>query len=148
MDNTDLLAVALPQIKREESCRLVAYLDSKGIPTIAWGRADAGVKLGMACTQAEADEWLLAKVNQTIAEIDGALPWWRSMAIPRQAVLLEMAYQMGLNGLVRFHGALTAMHAGNWALAKAQMLNSDWARTDSPARASREAGQMLTGIAA
>lgn len=147
-DNTDLLAVALPQIKREESCRLVAYPDSKGIPTIGWGRADGAVHLGMTCTQAEADGWLLTHVDGCIAGLDANLPWWRSLNIPRQAVLLEMAYQMGLNGMLAFHHALSAIHAGDWANAKIFMLDSQWARSDSSARAQREAQQMFSGVVA
>lgn len=148
MDNTSLLAAALPQIKREESCRLVAYQDSLDVWTIAWGRADAGVHEGLTCTQAEADDWLVAKVLADITSLDDALPWWRQMNTARQAALLEMCYQLGLAGLVRFHNALTCMHAGDWKGAKANMLDSDWARTQSSARAGREAQQMFTGVIA
>jgi lysozyme len=147
-DNTALLACVLPQIKREESCRLSAYYDSNGVPTIGWGRADRGVYIGMTCTQDEADEWLLNHVNDCIAGLDASLPWWRAMVIPRQTVLVEMVYQMGLGGLLAFHNALTAMHAGDWAAAKAQMLASKWAKQDSGARAQREAQQMFTGLVA
>jgi len=45
-----------------ESCKLVAYLDSKGVPTIAWGHT-AGVKLGDTCTQAQADAWLMQDIQ-------------------------------------------------------------------------------------
>jgi lysozyme len=40
-----------------EGCKLVAYPDSKGVPTIGWGHT-AGVHLGMTCTQAQAEIWL------------------------------------------------------------------------------------------
>jgi len=53
-------------IKDCEGCRLAAYLGpGDGIWTIAWGHT-AGVKQGMTCTQAEADEWL----NQDIAAVE------------------------------------------------------------------------------
>lgn len=45
-----------------ESCRLVAYPDSKGIPTIGWGHT-RNVRLGMTCTQQQADEWLMDEVQ-------------------------------------------------------------------------------------
>lgn len=41
-------------IKDFEGCRLKAYLDGGGVPTIGWG-STGGVKLGDTLTQAEAD---------------------------------------------------------------------------------------------
>lgn len=43
--------------ERFESCRLTAYLDSRGTATLGWGHT-LGVHLGMTCTQAVADAWL------------------------------------------------------------------------------------------
>jgi len=52
-----------------ESCRLSAYLDSAGIPTIAWGHT-AGVKLGDTCTQAQADAWLLEDLQSAVNTVN------------------------------------------------------------------------------
>jgi len=147
-DNAPLLAIVRPQIDREEACRLRAYRDTKGVWTIGWGRADAGVHPGMTCTQAEADQWRDEKLDALCAQIDATEPWWRQMSLPRQAVLLEMAYQMGAHGLGKFPHALACMQAQDWAGAKANLLDSQWARLDSPARAQREAEQMFTGAIA
>jgi lysozyme len=146
MDNTALLAILTPQIDREENCRLESYLDTKGVWTIGWGRADAGVTKGMTCTQAQADHWRDIKLNGVCGELDAALPWWRTLSLTRQAVLAEMAYQLGTHGLLGFPRALGYIHAGAWADAKAALLDSKWARLDSPKRAAREAQQMLTGV--
>lgn len=51
-----------------ESCRLLAYLDSKGVPTIGWGHT-AGVHLGMTCTQEQADTWLKQDVQTAVNEV-------------------------------------------------------------------------------
>jgi lysozyme len=40
-----------------EGCRLEAYLDSVGVPTIGYGHTH-GVTLGMTCTQEQAEQWL------------------------------------------------------------------------------------------
>ena len=142
----EVIAVATPQIGREEGCRLTAYRDSRGIWTIGWGRADAGVTEGMTCTQAQADGWRDNKILQTADQLEFHLPWWRTIGAARAAVLLEMAYQMGAGGLLAFDHALAAMQAGQWSAAAADMLNSDWAE-QTPARAKREADQMRTGVA-
>lgn len=147
MTDDDLLALVTRQVDREESCRLTAYLDSKGIWTIGWGRADPGVVEGMTCTQAEADGWRDAHLRSVIAGFDAHLAWWRDLSTPRQAVLVEMAYQMGFDGMMAFHEMIAALKRDAWGDAAAAMLASKWARSDSPARAKREADQMRTGVA-
>ena len=144
----DLLTLVIPQIDREESCRLTAYLDEYGIPTIGWGRADPGVHLGITCTQAEADAWRDAKIQSLVHSMESGLPWWNSLSAPRQAVLVEMAYQMGVGGMMAFHAMLSRLSKGDWDGAALAMLDSKWARVDSPARAQREAAQMRTGVVA
>jgi lysozyme len=43
--------------KQFEGCKLVAYLDSGGVPTIGYGHIK-GVKMGDKITQSQADAWL------------------------------------------------------------------------------------------
>lgn len=52
-----------------EQCRLVAYLDSKGVPTIGWGHT-YGVRLGDTCTQAQADRWLTEDVQGAVNAVN------------------------------------------------------------------------------
>jgi lysozyme len=51
-------------IKSFEQCRLTAYDDGGGVPTIGWGHTQ-GVKMGDTCSQGEADEWLLEDLETT-----------------------------------------------------------------------------------
>ena len=50
-------ACGVALLKRLESCKLEAYLDTNKIPTIGYGHTQ-GVKIGDTCTQAQADAWL------------------------------------------------------------------------------------------
>lgn len=50
-------------IKSFEGCRLHAYLDAVGVPTIGFGSTD-GVTMGDAITQAEADTLLLEDLER------------------------------------------------------------------------------------
>jgi lysozyme len=45
-----------------EGCRLEAYLDQGGIPTIGYGHIH-GVKMGDKCTQEQAEQWLSDEVK-------------------------------------------------------------------------------------
>lgn len=55
-------------IKEFESCRLAAYYDAGGIPTIGWGHTH-GVTIGTTCTQEQADAWLEVDVAWAEAPI-------------------------------------------------------------------------------
>jgi lysozyme len=56
-------------IQSFESCRLIAYLDTRGIWTIGWGHTGHEVKEGLSWTQEQADQQL----NTDIGEVDLAL---------------------------------------------------------------------------
>ncbi|MCM2529712.1 glycoside hydrolase family protein [Shewanella algae] len=62
----------------------------------------------------------------------------------RQAVLLSMAYQMGLTGLGQFKQMLTAIADNRWTDAGHAMLDSLWA-LQTPERAERHRQQMVSG---
>ena len=63
----------------------------------------------------------------------------------RKAVMLNMAYQMGVNGLLGFKKAIKAYRELDYKTASAEMLNSKYAKIDTPSRARKMAEQMLTG---
>lgn len=56
-------------IKSYEKCRLVAYLDQKGIPTIGWGHTGPEVHLGLTCTQAQADAWFEQDTRTAVLQV-------------------------------------------------------------------------------
>lgn len=57
------LSPAIKLIKEFEGCRLVAYLDPVGIPTIGYGTTK-NVKIGMKVTKAEAEMLLMDDLNR------------------------------------------------------------------------------------
>lgn len=64
-------------IKDFEKCRLTAYPDQKGVPTIGWGHTGPDIHLGMSCTQEQADAWFEQDVQkftlQVIKSLDVAV---------------------------------------------------------------------------
>lgn len=58
-----LTAEGLALIKIFEGCKLQAYLDGGGVPTIGYGHIE-NVKIGDICSQSEADNWLLKDIAQ------------------------------------------------------------------------------------
>lgn len=79
------------------------------------------------------------------AEIENALQWFESLDDVRSRALMNMAYQMGVQGVLDFQSMLSAMRIGRWELASDAALDSSWAR-QTPARAKRIAQMIRTGV--
>ena len=73
------------------------------------------------------------------------LPWFKDLDEARQGVLLNMAFQLGTDGLIGFTATLQLVQQGKYAEAAQEMLRSAWA-SQTPERAKRMHDQMLTGI--
>lgn len=72
------------------------------------------------------------------------LPWADNLDTVRQEVLIEMVYQLGINRLLIFNKALTAMQNSDWPTASKEMLNSAWHK-QTPGRCEELANLMLYG---
>ena len=128
-------------LKRDEGLRLKPYTDSTGHLTIGWGyNLTNGIPLEIA------ERLLDIKMNEAVADVASYLPWSLALSEPRRDVLANMVYNLGIHGLLGFHRALAAMHAGDFEAAATEMLDSQWAQQVGP-RAHRLAAQMRTGTA-
>ena len=131
------------QLRREEGVRPSAYQDHLGFWTIGVGRLIDSRK-GGGLSAAEIDLLLTNDVNRCTAGLREALPWFGRLNEPRQAVLIGMAFQMGLAGLLEFKRTLGSVEDGQYGEAAVEMLQSTWAK-QTPFRAMRMATQMETG---
>ena len=142
--------IAMPRIKLDEGFRANAYVDpiSGGEPvTIGYGSTFHGLKLGTVWTDQQASDDLAKRVAGFAAQLDARLPWWRSIGPVRAAVLLNMAYNMGVDGLLQFKNTLADVHDGRFGSAALKLMQSKWAG-QVHGRANRLAQQMRTGVAA
>lgn len=139
----------LAQLKIDEGCKLKAYPDpiSKGEPyTIGYGHTDRGViKLGMVWTQSKADATLREDALRHASELVRKAPWILGLDPVRQDVLFNMAFNLGIEGLLGFRNTLNFIKSGDYAKASAGMLGSRWAEQVGR-RAIRLATMMRTGI--
>ena len=145
----DVLAVAIPQLQRDEGFRSNAYPDplSGGDPwTVGYGATGLNVTEGSVWTEPEAIADLQARCQMLCVDLNADLPWWTNLDPVRGAVLVNMAYNMGIKGLLGFPRTLAAVQASDYAAAGADMMQSRWA-TQVPERAQRLATQMETGVA-
>ena len=63
----------------------------------------------------------------------------------RQTVLISMTVQMGIRGVLNFVRMVTAIEVGNYMLAGKEIMDSKFAKKDTPERAVRMARMMESG---
>ncbi len=136
--------------RKDRRGRHKTYRCTSGALTIGYGHnLDAnpipGVGEGDVLYEDEARELLDQDVRAVARALDARLPWWRELNEPRQAVLLNMAFNMGVSGLLAFKNTLRAVREARWSDAKTGMLASRWAAQVKGRRAGPLARQMLTG---
>lgn len=135
------------QIEGFEGRRSAAYPDplTRGSPwTIGVGHTGPEVRADSYWTEEQIDAALTTDILRATNGLMLAYPWFASLNDPRQAVLVGMAFQMGLGGLAEFKHMLAAVRDEHWADAAQQMHLSNWYR-QTPDRAGRLARQMETG---
>jgi len=119
------------RLKKHEGVRLKPYRDSKGLLTIGVGRCleTKGI------TNDEVDFLLQNDMVEAIRLVKERLPWTWDLDDNRFSVLVEMAFQMGIGGLLTFSNFLSYLLQRNYQMAALAMLDSKWAKEDSPKRA-------------
>lgn len=128
------------QLLRDEGMRLRPYRDTQGHLTIGAGRnLDAvGVSLD------EAHLLLDNDIDRSRTAVLVRFPWATQLDDARHGVLLNMAFNMGVDRLAGFNLMLAAMRDGDWEGAARELLDSKYAE-QVHLRAQRLARQLVTG---
>lgn len=126
-------------IGTDEGCRLTVYLDTRGVPTIGYGRnlRDKGISPAEAAYLRDNDIADAERDCQT-------LPWFGGLSDARQLVILSMVYNMGLGTVQTFRRMIAALQRFDYDSAADEMLLSEWAHQVG-ARAHRLAEMMRHG---
>lgn len=143
----DDLAALDRQIKGNEGVRTYLYDDATGkritqgstvIGHPTWGigfNCDA-VEFTDAAIDAQFDAVRTARIN----EVFNALPWTQLLPIAPLRVVIDIAYNAGVEGLLGFHHFLDAVQRRDYVSASKELLNSRLA----PGRAQRLAALLLS----
>ena len=130
-------------IKIHEGFRDSVYLCPTGHPTVGYGfrvadlsadelALNAGVVEPM--SKEVAEKILDIKITKFKKQVYNALPWLTYAPMDIQDALCEMAYQMGVAGLLGFKNTLAMIKERKYTQAAENMLKSKWA-TQTPKRA-------------
>lgn len=132
------------QLRGDEGVKATVYKDHLGYDTIGVGRLVDSRKPGAGLRSHEIDFLLQNDINDRIDQLMHRLPWFQDLDDARKGVLLNMSFQMGVDGLLGFKNTLAMVERGDYAGASKGMLQSLWAR-QTPERAKRMSDQMKTG---
>jgi lysozyme len=145
LEDANLLALT-EELVRDEGEVLHAYQDSEGYWTIGVGIL-IDKRRGGGITREESRYLLANRINSKMTELDKAVSWWRTLSPVRQRVLLNMAFNLGVQGLLDFKNTLAAVKEGRYDDAALGMKKSRWA-SQVGARADRLIEMMKTGRSA
>ena len=118
-------------LKIEEAFRSKPYRDTRGVLTIGYG---TNIQRGITPTEGE---WLLReRLRKTEQDLAASWPSYYTLPSDVQAAVLDMAYQLGVHGLMEFHQMLSALIREDYATAIKEAEDSAWAR-ETPTRVGR-----------
>lgn len=132
------------QLRRDEGEVLYAYTDSMSYLTIGVGRL-IDKRKGGGITAEESAYLLSNDIDRFESELLRRAPWIATLDPARFGALLGMAFQMGVDGLLKFKNTLALIQAGDYESAAEGMMASLWAK-QTPERAARTARQISTGV--
>lgn len=120
-----------------------AYQDSLGYWTIGVGHL-IDKRKGGKLPEPIIDALLDYDIQEHTLPLYEALPWMSRLDDVRQAVLCDMAFNLGVAGLLKWKNTLADVEHGRYAQAAAKMRGSLWARQVKN-RAVRLSKMMETG---
>lgn len=127
------------QLQVEEGVRLQLYHDTKGIITIGVGHNIQANGISPVVAELMLAEDIAASV-QYLSQYQ----WFTHLSDVRRAAIVDMSF-MGIDRLLHFVLMIAALAKDDYAEARAQVLNSQWAKDVGPARAGRVAAMIETG---
>lgn len=128
------IAKIADQLKRHEGVRLAVYDDAtgkpihagdtlKGHPTIGVGRLLTDAR---GLNTAEIEMLLANDIDVVIDELNREIPWWNDMNEARQAVMINLCFNLGWPRLSGFKNMLAACEKGLYEKAADEMQDSNW----------------------
>jgi len=151
----EMLQATVDSILRHEGFRERPYIDPLAkdrIPPHAfktiekyWGSLVPTFGHGLTyITKEESRAIVTDRVVALHRQLESA-PWYVSAPAAVKSALIEMAYQLGLAGLSKFHNMLQALELHDYERAADEALDSRWAR-QTPGRA-RELADRIRSVA-
>ncbi|MDA3812945.1 MAG: glycoside hydrolase family protein [Candidatus Cloacimonetes bacterium] len=110
-------------IKRNEGLRLKPYRCQAGKLTIGYGRNLEAKGISIK----EAEYLFRNDINIVTKQVAIRIEFYRKLSYKRKLVLVDMAFNMGIEGLLGFKKMLAAMKSGDFREAGKELMRSKYA---------------------
>lgn len=119
--STTLLSIVRGDLRRHEGVRSRPYRDTEGYLTIGVGHnLDAeGI-----CAEAIDAQLAYDIQKKAIEPLDRELPWWKEQPESVQRALINLCFNLGISGLLKFTQTLPLIEKGHYRKAAAQLLTN------------------------
>jgi lysozyme len=121
----DLDQTLIDELIRDEGVVPTAYMDSLGYWTIGVGRL-IDKRKGGGLSREEIEFLLVNDITKVVKQLDERLVWWRKLSNVRQRALINMAFNLGIDGLLGFKNSLELIRTGQWKKAGTNLRASKW----------------------
>lgn len=110
-----------------------------------WDKLTATFGHGLTFLKKEESETVVKMRIESIAnELQSQWPEMKYMPELAKGVFTEMAYQLGVAGFMKFKKTRRYAERGEWLHCGDEMLDSEWAREETPERAKKLSGLIKT----
>ena len=113
-------------VKKHEGLRLTAYDDTDGLKTIGWGHLIKPNEDYSTITLEQAESLLTSDLSQAESDAKSLFDNFDDLCEARQAVLIDMSFNLGREKLSHFHDMIAAVNDSNWTGAAYSMRQSLW----------------------
>jgi len=120
------------ELRRDEGVRYSPYFDTVNVQTVGVGHNMEAKPLPtlwkFPLNDTQVNRILAGDLADVFDDLDRSLPWWRTLSYARQRVIVNMCFNLGLQGLLGFVNTLTFVKNGKYEQAARNMLASKWAK--------------------
>jgi lysozyme len=114
----------LVDLKRDEGFRARPYKDSLGKLTVGYGHYLEDDEI----TEVAAADILKDDILLILDRLDQHIPWWRDLPEPAARALANMAFNLGVAGVLNFRLMISSLEEGDFTQAAVECLDSKYAR--------------------
>ena len=128
----------IDSIKKHEGFSPVVYKCTAGYDTIGYGKRIKYLKV----TEEQSLEWLEEDLEHLHYVLADKYDWFLPAEEEVKDIVMEMAYQLGVSAFSKFKKTIRLIKVKDYKAASIEMLDSKWARDDTPNRAKELSDRM------
>ena len=128
----------IDSIKKHEGFSPVVYKCTADKLTIGYGKRVKYLKV----TKEQAEEWLKEDLDHLKYVLADKYKWFLPAPQEVKDIVINMAYQLGVSSFSKFKKTIYLLANKDYKGASSEMLDSKWARDDTPSRAKELSDRM------